>query len=127
VDIAEFIAARLAEDEAAAKAAAPGPWEGSLYVGAPGVGIILQARHFEDGEHVVRHDPVRVLREVEAKQRIVNDYRRTARACRDVTGAEIDSRGYAAMTGARYALRAACTALAATWSGHPDFRDEWKP
>lgn len=67
-----FFTARLDEEETTAKAAAGGPWTGSgPYVGAAGAGIIMQARHSEDAAHVARHDPARVLRDVEADRAIL--------------------------------------------------------
>src|SRR5688572_20799212 len=70
--LTEFLLARLTEDEAAARAAAgehgvyPGTWWGQEAGGEPS-GVSS-----EDGAHIARHDPARVLAECEAKRRIVD-------------------------------------------------------
>lgn len=72
-DLVSFIAARLDEDEAAAKRV-NGQWQQD----APGTGVILiDGEPLIEGhigglvEHIARHDPARVLREVEAKRAIL--------------------------------------------------------
>lgn len=130
-DLLDFIRARLDEDEAAARES---HYEGQRWLTEeegvhrwPEDELVHMADRKADARHIARHDPARVLREVEAKWHIVRDYERAARACSDATGSELDSRGYASMCGARDALRAACAALAAAWSDHPDYRKEWAP
>lgn len=59
MNIAEFITARLAEDEAAAEAA-----EGTCHFDGSS----------EDADHYERHDPARVLREITAKRAILADH-----------------------------------------------------
>ena len=90
-DLVEFLKARLDQDEAVARAATPGPWRADLSpvtvmsqemqspwaiqseaeqyphgrVAAPGYeggGVRKKA----DADHIARHDPARVLRQVEA-------------------------------------------------------------
>lgn len=117
--IVEFLKARLAEDEAVARAIddkqldsgwstnynqfglanTPPGW----YI-TPHIGLAYEE---EGARHIVRHDPARVLREVAAKRAIISD---------------LWSEGtlrYAEDTGE--ALRA----LAAVYSDHPDFDLEW--
>lgn len=133
-----FIKARLEEDEAIAETAGgrepQGEWEQVDPERRPGrvdcdSGYVVTYDEGSPDEgqapHIARHDPARVLREVEAKQRIVDDYRITATACRNVTGPEVDSPGYAAMCAGRDALKSCVTLLAAVWSDHPDYRQEW--
>jgi hypothetical protein len=55
-DLAAFLAARLDEREAAARAATPGPWG---FAGGA------------DATHVAAHDPAWVLRDVAAKRAIL--------------------------------------------------------
>jgi hypothetical protein len=60
-DLAEFLLARIAEDEAVAREAVR--WsEGASQWGDSGE---------PDWEHIARHDPARVLAECDAKRRIV--------------------------------------------------------
>lgn len=82
-DLAAFLAARLDEDEAAAKAAiretapqwaADGHW--ALYEHPEeGMQQVCLNENFEDDPitHIARHDPARVLREVEAKRRMLEE------------------------------------------------------
>lgn len=95
MDLATFLLARLAEDEKVARAATPGPWRVSEpyettskvladdsdrdVVSGPSPGPSHVASDHEgfgavnvlNGEHIARHDPARVLAEVEAKREIV--------------------------------------------------------
>ena len=89
--ITEFYAARLDETEAAAKAAWPGPWTYETETGGFGpVGWVrvpitqtkgaftglttftpLGTTDADTCAHIALHDPARVLREVEAKRKIL--------------------------------------------------------
>jgi Family of unknown function (DUF6221) len=114
-DLVAFLTARLDEDEAAAKAAyCYGPssmqptappagswWEPAEIMGKLGVGT------FNDAQHIARHDPARVLREVEAKRAILAQW-------------EHSPPGSPVLTFALYNL-------AAVYGDHPDYRQEWKP
>jgi hypothetical protein len=66
--------------------------------------------------HVVRWDPARVLREVEAKRRILDDYERYAAERRRAMGGW-DSREVSPIL----------TALALPYSDRPGYREEWRP
>jgi hypothetical protein len=84
--VVEFLLARLAEDEAVAKAASPAPWtsrdeDGFYSYGDFGWYIVgpTGAPETEDSEqgkadldHIARHDPARVLAQVEALRAVVN-------------------------------------------------------
>lgn len=87
--IAEFLLARVTEDEAAAKACAevyPSPWEMSdrgwmatVRGDAPNFRVVstLDQEHAPEGwvgdrlDHIARHDPARVLAECKAKRAII--------------------------------------------------------
>jgi hypothetical protein len=135
VDIVDFLRARLDEDEAAAKLMAeyyPPPWDLSdrgwmarVVADAPSYRDVIVLEQF-DGEpeggylgdliaHVGRHDPARVLREVEGKRRIFADCLETgSHRCDygDLFSSEqiCQGRGY----------------LLESYVGHPDFKDWWK-
>lgn len=64
-------------------------------------------------------DPARALREVAAKRRIVDDYRITVTAVRNVTGADLDTPGYHSMRGGRDALESCVRLLAAVFDDQP--------
>src|SRR5690242_9077178 len=129
-DLVKFLAARLDEDEAAAKSATPGPWvvgrtaregggwERGSHVAAMGAEkrMMLEmnagygdGKHVAVAEHIARHDPERILREVAAKRQLL---------------ATADQAYYAAD---HYAHDQILQALAAVYAEHPDYRPEWKP
>ncbi|MCX4540485.1 DUF6221 family protein [Streptomyces sp. NBC_01565] len=71
-DLVQFLRARLDEDEQTARAATPGPWAvdgGSVYVGRP---INEVVDYSESAAHIARHDPARVLAEVDAKRQMLD-------------------------------------------------------
>lgn len=128
-DVADFIRARLDEDEAAARAATPGAWkirprlEGVCIdageydqVIAPGVvscgsycygGTSSVDISDADAEHIARYDPARVLADVAAKREIVawvGDYDA------DPDGSAWGILGH----------------LAALYADHPDYQQEWR-
>ncbi|WP_393057714.1 DUF6221 family protein [Streptomyces sp. LN549] len=137
-DLVQFLRDRLGEDEQTALAAALGrskfaPWRasetdvytteiilaghahrvadtGPTYSGADG--------YEEDAAraaHIARHDPARVLREVEAKREIVKQA--DLYLCDSGPGC-----GYRTKHG-HNVLRL----LALPYSDHPDYRDAWRP
>ena len=138
MDLVGFLSARLDEDEALARQAAQvaGPdwtWRTEVPEGCDyptdyitnlrGTLLLDTMGGIEgDAPHVARHDPARVLREVEAKRRIIA-------ACAETLQGE-ESHDYVTDGGsgeeyelARFTLRQ----LAAAWSDHPDCRPEWRP
>lgn len=153
--LAEFLTARLDEDEAAAREAAQddtygdratpdGRWRmvGVDYEGESPRPATWALRTYEyecDREpwhlHVTRHDPARVLAEVEGKRRIVEVYidegKRKDIYNRDhergllTTDGDLRARHSA---NARWAgLDAAVRALAAVYADHPDYDETWRP
>lgn len=134
--IVEFLEARLAEDEAVARACADADHEGpelrvrivrgeGMYVFGPheiapsgrfGYEEDARTRHFE------RHDPARVLREVAAKRAIIfqsvaaDDYYAHMKFFRLPTSLA---------SGACGATGQAIKALASAYSSHPDYQKEW--
>lgn len=140
-DIAEFLEARLAEDDEAARNAAG--WDPTGSVRAAGAwsreginSVIDSSRRlviYGDGpapasaqtEHIARHDPARVLREVEAKRRILAQ-EEEARAHYDHVKS---SATYPVETsiGHVVALATVIRHLASAYSDHPDYREEWRP
>jgi Family of unknown function (DUF6221) len=130
VGITEFIAARLDEDEAAANAGARRvgmPWRAEPQPGTPGglvtddLGLVGTTGGLYAAEHIARHDPARVLREVAAKRVVMDWWQRS-----DPEPGRAPSPTYEnwrkSLPGYRLVL-----AVAAVYSGHPDYRAEWKP
>ena len=149
-DLVAFLAARLDEDEAAAYKAAGGLYRGAggRFGGRPhwsalGHGIVADAADLDRGvvdlgpcidddalaEHIVRHDPARVLREIEAgRARLAYYQDAQARLDRIVTHpGEVSSGDEGMWLGKTAAARMACRHDAAIWGDHPDYRPEWKP
>jgi hypothetical protein len=73
------------------------------------------------GGHIVRHDPARVLAEVDAKRQVVERFEQAQRYASTAWG-----QSNAASAEAQ-ALRAVALLLASVHADHPDYRDEWKP
>lgn len=121
MNITEFLEARIAEDEAIATAAAPGPWiwkgdasedEASLYDSNDDLVLSAYGMHSqgflecsgENAGHITRHDPSRVLAECAAKRAIIE-----LSANWDGYTRNIDL------------LRAVAT----VYKDHPDYQQEW--
>ena len=154
-----FLNARLDENEAAAKAAQlrfPGPWDRLVTPDSPlpsavslydsrdeSFGVI---RGSYAAEHIVRHDPARVLREVEAgRARIAGLLRRPPDfnpsdehySCSQAVSDESDEpgsgcsdpdrRGQPCDCGRDASIERMLRIDAAIWSDHPDYQEEWKP
>jgi hypothetical protein len=148
--IVQFLAARLQEDEDTARATlidvhGSGDWRADdqpvaltvdLYrvrdVNARPVVEAVKSLYgdegpaeplYVDGEaiaaHVARHDPARVLREIEAKRKILLFHQDYAR-----------NNPHDCIQRAYYDLETYCWTiqhLAAAYSDHPDYREEWTP
>jgi Family of unknown function (DUF6221) len=135
--IVAFAEARLAEDEAAAKAAGDGSvadyrWREVDPVRQPGLigtgkgdvvtfnrGTAAYAVSPSPGQaaHIARQDPASTLRDIKGKRQIVEDYRV---ACSCVGGSE-----HALVT---EILAAAVRNLLLRWADHPGYQKEaWKP
>lgn len=135
MDIREFIAARLDEDEAAARAAADlgvGIFPDWIY--DPGSGVVANPHRLGvvmdtgtvRGTHIARHDPARVLAEVAAKRAIVAEH---------ANGGElVPGKYFCTECGSgepyEYPTQWPCATLrllATVHADHPDFDPAWKP
>jgi hypothetical protein len=154
-DLVAFLRARLDEDEAVARAATDGPWSpwegrelrglGDLIhpVRTPGQmagsRATIVTASWLDAEHIARHNPARVLAEVAAKRRIVEDYA-AAMADRQAIRAEIRkilhtdpdafgklSRQENALIDKAEGLAPIIRIMATVFAAHPDYRPEWAP
>ncbi len=127
-----FITARLDEDEQTARAATPGPWrhnpdkhwrkpgtawfEEAVFAGPAGADATCVAgtgesddrQSMADADHIARHGPARVLREVETLRAILADHY------------EQDD-GYCVRCGPSYEQKCSTVlAIADIWRDHPD-------
>lgn len=130
--LAEFLLARIAEDEEVANRAAAehaAPWGVSVDRTAPegwehlrvvvcedGLGDVTDRIYPELADHIVRHDPARVLAECEAKRRIVERYQDRTKYQTVVADAQSAAEEYE-----DYVL----PLLALPYADHPEFREEW--
>lgn len=118
-ELVAFLRARLKEDEDYARNAFgdhndAGPswyeqWSGALNIGEDE--DLVMTNDSQISRFMERHDPARVLREVEAKRRILH------------LAVEVPS-----LTGEfGYAWTEVLEQLAVSYSDHPDYRREWVP
>jgi hypothetical protein len=144
-DLVAFLRARLDEDEQAARDASPAPW--ITKTGQPWLAdhiVFGQSKYMPDrisqvcdltagqtraadAAHIIRHDPARVLAEVDAKRRITDEHPNVNDGdC----GTCITPRwGYPTHGGASAAVWPCQTLrlLALPYADHSDYREEWRP
>ena len=128
--LAEFLLARIAEDEAVARTATSGPW----YVDEVGdfgdKSAVLEVARWrgytntvnlgEDrptADHIARHDPARVLAECEAKRAIIDEVTAT-----EVRLCSVEKFHVPTHPLAEPILRH----LAAVYADHPDYDEAWR-
>lgn len=123
-ELVQFIRARLDEDEATAKACPEVGWfaaewdQGAVYLTGTGAAALLRGRSFPVARHAARHDPARVLDDVAAKRRIIDQI-----AISQTSGVYDGTPFAMDPAPAELIMRE----LAAPWVGHPDYRPEWRP
>ncbi|MFF5655170.1 DUF6221 family protein [[Kitasatospora] papulosa] len=132
-DFVKFLRARIDEDEAIAKAPTHATWataewrfgevDGASYVDL-GTNHLDRVSSLTDAEmeHIARHDPVRVLREVDAKRRILAEH--------DEVAAGAASDDWLIRDPSRAVLRIldpVLRTLALPYADHPDYRNSWRP
>lgn len=116
VDLVAFLLARIAEDEAVARAAVgegSGSWEARPYWfteshEADVPGVTYDEIDLDHAMQIARWDPARVLAECEAKRRIITTIQRWL----DV--------GYPTLDHVLFAL-------ALPYADHPDYDESWRP
>ncbi|GGU54716.1 DUF6221 family protein [Streptomyces lavendofoliae] len=130
MELVDFLRARLDEDADTASAASPGPWhvnaESDEVLAVDDIavadGFALSGQQLRaTTAHIARHNPARILAEVDAKRQMVDDYARNAAAaeaeqCPNEWNGGIDKLGYFVLP-----------LLALPYADHPDYRDEWRP
>lgn len=128
-DLLAFIEARLKDDEAAATnggslagdswyAHEPMPNPNHWEVLQPGGELCRTTRYA--AQHIARHDPARVLREVAAKRAILAEHHRVSRWGSPVDVCDAHD-GYTMET----VICDTMLALASVWSDHPDYQQGW--
>ncbi|MFE0651072.1 DUF6221 family protein [Streptomyces sp. NPDC059534] len=123
-DLIAFLRARLDEDEQIARAPHPAflAWEYDASVwqirdlgNGNELANVLPRRAY--GEHIARHDPARVLAEVDAKRELLSCYEAMAADVLVVTGVESILSEY---------RRVILPGLALPYADHPDYQDAWR-
>lgn len=116
-----FAEARLAEDEAAAKAAGGGEWEYRdtwVWSGHSEIADVYNIPDIDEaGIHISLHDPARALREVEAGRRILGRHWNCGTG-----GGWCDEPGLT-----RGSPCPDMADLLTRWADHPAYGQEWKP
>lgn len=150
-ELVAFLRARYDEEAQMARAATPGPWstmgQRVLDPSPPsdllGVGMAVghaaaSADYNETAAHIARHDPARVLREVEAHRLLLDDI---VSDWEQAAPGKIDQhlrqhRGSSALidpeTGEEEMIREWTVTrqlrlLALPYADHSDYREEWRP
>lgn len=139
-DLTAFITARIDEDEAIAREAASAlprdeghgwtavhrylethPASGESFIvdtSSELVATATSARSYDRAvaDHIARHDPARVRREVAAKRAMVERYHDA-----------VDTQGEYGMDGSEWVAERMLKCIAGVWSDHPDYKQEWAP
>ncbi|NUL09052.1 DUF6221 family protein [Streptomyces lunaelactis] len=138
MELVDFLRARLDEDEQVARAVEDrsAPWDGQWVADGNDAarthnGHVLFYGHnwpLKAGlvDHIVRHDPARVLREVEAK-RATLEWHQDAADEMEQAKLDLDNEAYQAARLERRLLGRAIRRDAAVYAGHPDYDASWKP
>ena len=132
--IAEFVNARLSEYEAMAREAASddqAQWvatdlEPAVYVADSNMPVAVGPwggpMDKADADHIVRHDPFRVLREIEAGRRLLASLKRAQEDFDKTLPGDYHRHGAVLA-----AWTQAARQRAAIWSDHPDYDPAWAP
>jgi hypothetical protein len=153
VELREFIEQRITEDERAACIDGPSPrpwvavtdadsgpcvrtgvdqepeWQREVnhqvwHCDDEADGCPEQARMWiSEAEHMARHDPARVLRDVEAKRRLLAQYQAVCDEVRSPKSAEHRMNARAR----QFALDEVLVTLALPFSDHTDYNPSWSP
>lgn len=145
--IEEFIEARLAEDEFAARSAMRHPAEGPAEVWEDeyrgpyeppavveplirdnpqlrGTGEVVMSQRNGAARHIARHDPARVLRQVAALRELFERAKPWPK-CRGHPGPWMPHGDYGPGFCGTPEEADSLRVIAAIWSDHPDYRPEW--
>ncbi|WP_405634438.1 DUF6221 family protein [Streptomyces sp. NBC_00056] len=148
-DLVQWLGAQLDEDERLARAATLGPWVQSgigdygwtVDFGRPGAGVETAdtEQGLADADFIAAHNPARVLREIDAKRRILAPYaaaleqRQVIRArMRRVIDSDPDEFGRLHRKENRLidvaeSLAPVVALLALPFADRPGYREEWRP
>lgn len=126
-ELVEFLQERLYEDDEIARWASPAEWrrDGASSVEDSDGRLVIYgdgpAPTAGQADHIARHDPARVRREVEAKRRIGVMYEDACHRAENAPNAD----AVASARVARSTLQGVLTVMAGAYKDHPDYREEW--
>lgn len=153
-DLVQWLRAQLDEDERLAREATPGPWwhnpgkqwlgpeafqkydlrQGEEFVGYGGphpftgavcsTGPASNMQGMKDAAFIARHDPARVLREIDAKRKLLRALESSEVALRNT---EPGKDPHDLVKGATNGLRAAVRVHAAVYADRPGYKESWRP
>ncbi|MFG1847793.1 DUF6221 family protein [Micromonospora carbonacea] len=143
-DLVNFLRAQLDDDEQVARAAISPPWIHHIAPDPSGpdhtllmASRVISAGHAADdllwpadAEHIARHDPARVLAEVDAKRQLLDGIMNLKRPTYQRGSSIVNGR-----RGTHYPARpvgpdprdALLRLLALPYANRPGYRDEWRP
>ncbi|WP_328962959.1 DUF6221 family protein [Streptomyces virginiae] len=136
-DLVQFLRARLDEDETTARESGgrwmvlpvtgwvhTAPWPSDEWK-PPGVDHHVATVPLDgDRAHIVRHDPARVLAEVDAKRRMIDNFEMAIHAAETPPRPHVDMLVVFETSAASW--RTALRLLALSYSDHPGYREEWR-
>jgi hypothetical protein len=129
--LVRWLGEQLDEDERIARAATLGPWVQSgigdhgwtVDFGRPGAGVETAdtEQGLADADFIAAHNPARVLREIDAKRRVLAEYEQASRYATTTWGQSNADQSRARTLGKMVRL------LASVYSDRPGHRSEWAP
>jgi Family of unknown function (DUF6221) len=127
-DLVEFLTARLDEDNEAALDMLARDWTLTGRDVMTAGFVIAEASSDLTGRHIARHDPARVLREVEAKRKILDLWHNPAKVEHLPEGAHEgrDPDEIMRDVAVAEAIDEIVRTLAAVYSDHPDYDEAWR-
>ncbi|MFF4791857.1 DUF6221 family protein [Streptomyces sp. NPDC001276] len=147
-ELVRWLGEQLDVEAQVAREATPGPWqnaptarhhatasgrsEEAVFASPPDLGATVVAitgeaverRHLVDAEHIAAHDPARVLREIDAKRRVLRDLEQAEFT---LGRAESGTMPHDLMTGAVNTLRRIVRLHAAAYDQRPGYKEGWRP
>ncbi|WP_405636977.1 DUF3825 domain-containing protein [Streptomyces sp. NBC_00117] len=147
-DLVQWLGEQLDEDERIAWAAGGNVWRRQEYpsdavaiYASNGEGVVYDEGWPSEGqaEHIVEHDPARVLREIDAKRQVVSLYAEAVEAhaalrarMREVVDSDPDGfwrlhRQESELIETESRIRPVVRLVALPYADRPGYREEWRP
>ncbi|MFF8485188.1 DUF6221 family protein [Streptomyces antibioticus] len=130
-DLVQWLRAQLDDDERAARRAG----DSFRQIGETGVIVAVEGDRAEEcasanwagiAEHIVAHDPARVLREIEAKRRIMECHEPWVAGNGDTICGRCGREHIDGRPGGHFPCQT-LRLLALPYAHRPGYRDEWRP